>query len=76
MTQDERWLVKYNEVKTFIVTNHRNPSKHRIEEHDMLNWLKASRKKMNAGELKPERAALFEKLLDLCEENKRVNQYK
>jgi len=62
-------------VKTFIETNHRNPSKHRIEEHNMLNWLKASRKKMNAGELKPERVALFEKLLDLCEENKRVNQW-
>ncbi len=36
MTQDERWLAKYNEVKTFIETNHRNPSKHRIEEHDIL----------------------------------------
>ena len=76
MTQDERWLTKYNEVKIFIETNHRNPSKHRIEEHDMLNWLKASRKKMNAGELKSERVELFEKLLALCEEYKRVNQYK
>lgn len=37
MTQDERWMQKYNEVKTFIETNHQNPSKHRIEEHDMLN---------------------------------------
>ena len=75
MTQDERWLTKYNEVKIFIETNHRNPSKHRIEEHDMLNWLKASRKKMNAGELKSEWVELFEKLLALCEEYKRVNQY-
>jgi hypothetical protein len=75
MDQETRWLTRYNEVKTFIETNHRNPSKHRIEEHNMLNWLKASRKKMNAGELKPERVALFEKLLDLCEENKRVNQW-
>jgi hypothetical protein len=40
MTQDERWSVKYNEVIEFIETNHRNPSRHRIEEHDMLNWLK------------------------------------
>ena len=36
MTQDERWNIRYNEVKSFIETNHRNPSKHRIEEHDML----------------------------------------
>lgn len=37
MTQDERWLTKYNEVVDFIESNHRNPSRHRIEEHDMLN---------------------------------------
>lgn len=60
---------------SFIETNHRNPSRHRIVEHDMLNWLKTSRKKMNAGVLKPERVKLFEKLLALAEENKHVNQY-
>ena len=26
--------------------NHRNPSRHRIEEHDMLNWVKQQRKLM------------------------------
>lgn len=75
MTQDERWIAKYNEVVDFINTNHRNPSRHRIEEHDMLNWLKASRKKMNAGELKPERVEAFNKLLALQEQYKRKNQY-
>ena len=49
MTQDERWQARYEEVVDFIKANHRNPSKHRIEEHDMLNWLKANRKVMNAG---------------------------
>lgn len=75
MTQDERWAAKYNEVKGFIERVRRNPSKHRIEEHDMLNWLKASRKKMNAGELKEERLSMFKDLLALVEENKRKNQY-
>ena len=75
MTQDERWLTRYNEVKTFIETNKRNPSKHRIEEHDMLNWLKANRKKMNAGELKEPRLGMFKELQVLVEENKRKNQY-
>ena len=75
MTQDERWLEKYNEVKDFIEMNHRNPSKHRIEEHEMLNWLKANRKLMNKGELKPERIAKFKELLALIAENKRKNQY-
>lgn len=75
MTQEERWNIRYEEVKTFIETNKRNPSKHRIEEHDMLNWLKAGRKLMNAGKMKPERVAAFKELLVLCEEYKRKNQY-
>jgi len=28
MTQDERWLVRYNEIQTFILNNKRNPSKY------------------------------------------------
>ena len=76
MTQDERWMTKYNEVVEFIETNHRNPSRHRIEEHDMLNWLKANRKQLNAGKMKAERLEMFKKLLALVEENKHVNQWK
>ena len=75
MTQDERWMVRYNEVVEFIETNKRNPSKHRIEEHDMLNWLKANRKVMNKGEMKPERVEMFSKLLELTERYRRKNQY-
>ena len=41
----------------------------------MLNWLKANRKKMNAGEMKPERLEAFKKLLELGEQYKRKNQY-
>lgn len=75
MTQDERWIARYNEVKSFIETNHRNPSKHRIEGHDMLNWLKANRKKLNARELKEERLNKSKEMLALCEQYKRKNQY-
>ena len=75
MTQEEKWQARYEEVVTFIETNHRNPSKHRIEEHDMLNWLKANRKVMNAGLLKAERVEPFQQLLGLIEKYKRLNQY-
>lgn len=75
MDQDTRWLNKYNEVMTFIETNHRNPSKHRIEEHDMLNWVKANRKVLNAGRMKTERVGRFKELLALMEQYKRKNQY-
>lgn len=75
MDQDTRWLNKYEEVKAFIESNKRNPSKHRIEEHDMLNWMKHQRKVMNAGELKEPRLSKFKELLELSEKYKHVNQY-
>ncbi len=75
MTQEERWALRYKEVIDFIEANHRNPSKHRIEEHDLLNWVKANRKVMNAGNLKPNRVEMFNELLALIEQYKRVNQY-
>lgn len=75
MTQDEKWQFKYNEVMEFIELNHRNPSKHRIEEHNMLNWVKQQRKLLNAGTLKPERIDMFKELLAIMEKYKRINQY-
>jgi len=75
MTQDERWISRYKEIVSFIDTNHRNPSRHKIEEHDYLNWLKANRKVMNAGKMKPERVENFRKLLELTERFRRKNQY-
>ena len=75
MTQDERWMTRYKEVVDFIEVNHRNPSKHRIEEHDMLNWLKANRKAHNAGKMKEERIEAFKRLMEMMEEYRRKNQY-
>lgn len=76
MNQDERWLAKYNEVKTFIEKNHRNPSRYDAEERGrFLNWLKHNRKLYAAGEMKEERRVLFEELMELGEKYKRVNQW-
>ena len=75
MPQDDKWILRYNNVVTFIETNKRNPSKYRIEEHDNLNWLKANRKALNAGRMKPERVEKFKKLLEMTEQYRRKNQY-
>ena len=75
MTQDERWMMKYNEVRSFIEINHRNPSKYRIEEHGMLNWVKANRKHLNARKIHEPRLVKFKELLAMMEEYKRFNQY-
>ena len=75
MTQDERWLTKYNDVMDFMETNHRNPSKYNMEERNMYNYIKHTRKQMNQGLLKADRIDAFEKLMALMEENKHENQY-
>lgn len=75
MTQDERWMARYNEVKAFIETNKRNPSKYNPEEKLMVHFLKRGRKLMNAGEMPEERIEKFKELLALSELYKRKNQY-
>ena len=76
MTQDERWLARYNEVKSFIEANHMNPSKYYPEEKLMVHFLKRGRKLMNAGELAEPRLGMFKELLELSEKYRRKNQYK
>ena len=75
MTQDEKWQVKYEEVVDFIKVNHRNPSKYVDEERGLVNWCKHQRKIINAGEMKEERVKKFEKLQELAEKYKHVNQW-
>ena len=75
MTQDERWEEKYNEVMAFMAKNHRRPSKFVDEERGMRNWWKHQQKLVNAGDLKLERVEMFNKLLEMGEKYKHVNQY-
>ena len=75
MTQEERWKTRYEEVKNFIETNKRNPSKYVAEERLMVHFLKRGRKLLNAGELAEPRFSQFLELLELCEKYKRKNQY-
>ena len=75
MTQDEKWRVRYEEVVSFIETNHRNPSKYNMEERNMYNYIKYTRKQLNQGLLKEDRIDAFEKLMALMEQYKRKNQY-
>ena len=75
MTQDERWMNRYNEVKELIETTHRNPSRHFVENRNLLSWIKQQRKLLNAGALKPKRVEPFKALMKLIERYKRTNQY-
>ena len=67
---------QYEQMMTFMNENHRRPSKHRLEEHDMLNWFKATKKRITKGELSEERLKKFNILLEVAEKYRRLNQYK
>lgn len=75
MTQDERWVIRYNGVMEFMEREHRKPSKYYPEEKLIFHFIHHNENLYNAGALKAERIEAFEKLLALCEEYKRVNQY-
>ena len=75
MTQGERWLAKYEEIMAFMAENHRRPSKYNMAERNNWNWIRHQQKVMGRGEMKEERVELFERLMVLCGEYRRVNQY-
>lgn len=75
MTQDEAWNLHYQEVMTFMETNKRRPSKYRLEEHRLLNWIKHNKQQLAKGKLSNERIIRFNQLLSTAERYRRVNQY-
>lgn len=75
MTQNEKWMKNYHEVMEYMESNKRNPSKYDLEVRHLYTWVKHQRKVMNAGKLQGERLDLFNELLDLAEEFRRVNQW-
>ena len=75
MTQDERWQMQYEQMMSFIEENHRRPSKHRIEEHDLLYWFKHTKKMIAKGDYPTDRLEKFAKLLELADKYRRKNQY-
>ncbi len=68
MTQDERWQSQYDQMMAFMKTNHRRPSKHRVEEHNMLNWFKSNKKQIASlfAEVQPVFAKFLCKFTNYC----------
>lgn len=75
MTQDERWQAQYDQMMTFMNENHRRSSKHRLEEHDMLNWYKHVKKAIAKGNYPPHRIEKFAILQQVANKYRRKNQY-
>lgn len=75
ISHEDRWEQNLITIVKFIKKNKCWPSKHRIEEHQMLNWLKYNRKLHAQGKLSPERQEKFNKLLASAANYHKLNQY-
>ncbi len=75
MNRNEQWDAKYKEAWQFVETNRRGPSRHHIEEHQLLNWMKFNRKSVNKGTMPAERKEKFQKLTDFIHSFHKINQY-
>lgn len=75
MNLEECWLVRYNEAMASMEKEHRKLSKYYLKEKFMFHFIHPNRKLYNMRTMKEECKVLFEKLLVLCEEYKKINQY-
>lgn len=75
MTQEDRWLERYNELREYIERNHRRPSKYNLDERNSWNWLRHNQKLYNNGAMRPERIEKFRELLEMTERYRHINQY-
>ena len=74
-TQEELWNKNFEEVAAYIREYKRCPSKHRIQDHRMLNWIKYNKKRMAQGRLSPERTRRFLELKEAMKPFHKLNQY-
>lgn len=75
MTQNDLWELNYISLLNFIKEQKKLPSKHRVEEHQMLNWFKYQKKRLASGQMKPDRTVRFKHLLKVASQHLRKNQY-
>ena len=59
---DPKWQLKYQSVKNFVGMYKRFPSRHHVDEHVLLNWLKYNRRQLRDGALDELKKKLFEDL--------------
>lgn len=75
MTQNEKWLLQYEQMMAFMNDYHRRPSKHRVEEHLLLNWFRHNEKLLKHGKMSAQRKEKFEALMEVAIKFRRINQY-
>ena len=65
MKNDENCLANYEALKTYIEEHHHLPDKHRVENRELLNFSKYTRKRIKEGTLDEEKARELESVLNM-----------
>lgn len=74
-SQDNLWNKKYEAYLRYLCEYRRRPSKHRADDHTLLNWFKHNKRLMRRGLMMESREIRFRKLLELADKMLRLNQY-
>lgn len=74
-TQDNLWKMKFDAYIQYMHEHKARPSKHRIEDHALLNWYKHNKRLYNRGQMLVEREERFRELLTLANKVRRINQH-
>ena len=61
-TNEENWMMRYNEPKAYVAVYYPFPDKHKVEFRGLLNWAKFTRKKIKACTLPEKQRLVFETL--------------
>lgn len=75
MKRDDNWNRIYEDVLQYMRQNGRRPSRHRAEDHKMLNWFKHNKKQLVRGDMPLYRQERFRQLVKIAESLTRINQY-
>ncbi len=74
INQEDIWFNHYRQVFDFICAHKKRPSKYRADEIAMVNWIKYNKKQRASGKLQGRRLELFDHLLTLAEQYRKINQ--
>jgi len=74
MGAERTWNMKWQEIMDYMNEFKRRPSKHRMEDHKMLNWIKYNKKIKSRGKMPADKEEKFNQLLDLADKYRKVNQ--
>lgn len=60
-----KWQEKYEQLKAYIAEHKHLPGKRNVENRALLNWWKYNRKRINHGQIDPERERLLTELSNM-----------